>query len=445
MMSLTRRLDLGLLIASLVVMLLLSQGSVLLFDHVTRNYLGERLQEDAENLIATPTLDDLKHDPNPESLRASFNRVYSGHYFSIRIDDGQAVRSRSLWDYQIGKHGDGLVPGLADGPGNQKLLVWSGTYQRGGHTLDVTTALDYTPVTERLSWLRWSIWGFGGAMAGLLVLIQRRVIRLGLKPLDRLQRELAQLHEGQRMTLETPMPDEIAPVVTELNHQLSRIEQVLNRSRDGIANLGHALKTPLAVMEALLGREELDHLPDIKQGLRHRLDDIHRLIERELQRARLDTGEVSAAARFKPESDLPPLLDTLREIHGARVRFCVAGDRPASLPWDRDEVLEVLGNLLDNAGKWATSQARLTLSTTSQALTLQIDDDGPGIAPEYRGDVLNRGTRLDEQVAGHGLGLGIVEQIVGHHGGTLTLDDSELGGLRASITLPWPTSSTAKT
>ncbi|MCM2131630.1 sensor histidine kinase [Larsenimonas rhizosphaerae] len=439
MMSLTRRLDMGLLLASLVVMLLLAQGSVLLFDYATRDYLGERLQEDAESLIANPQLENSPQRLDPDTLRASFNRVYSGHYFLIQIDDLPPIRSRSLWDFQIKPHSQGLSHGLEPGPEDQKLLVWTGQYHRGTHEIQVTTALDYTPVTYRLFWLRWSIWGLGGAMAGLLVLIQRRVIRLGLKPLDRLQQELAQLHEGERMALETPMPAEISPVVTELNHQLGRIEQVLNRSRDGIANLGHALKTPLAVMEALLSREELNQHPDIKKGLQHRLDDIHRLVERELQRARLDTSEVSPAARFRPEHDLPPLLDTLREIHGPRIRFLCLGDKPASLPWDRDELLEVLGNLLDNAGKWAASQARLTLHAEEHAMRLQVDDDGPGIAIEHRGDVLNRGTRLDEQVSGHGLGLGIVEQIVGHHGGTLTLGESNLGGLSATITLPWPT------
>ncbi|WP_158701069.1 sensor histidine kinase [Phytohalomonas tamaricis] len=418
-------------------MLLLAQGSVVLFDYASRDYLAERLQEDAESLVAAPIREEGEMRLDPLRLRASFNRVYSGHYFIIDVDDEFHLRSRSLWDHRLDP-GNGLSDQLQRGPQGQSLLVWTGHYTRGGHDFVITTALDYTPITERLSWLRWCIWALGGTLAVMLVLVQRRVIRLGLRPLEKLRKELAQLHEGQRMTLETRVPDEIAPVVEELNHQLSRIEQVLNRSRDGIANLGHALKTPLAVLETLLVRRELNNIPEFRDALRTRLDEIHRLVERELQRARLDTCEVSPAARFRPDSDLPPLLDTLREIHGPAINFTTSVELNTPLPWDRDELLEVLGNLLDNAGKWAKSQARLTLLHEQSQLIMRVDDDGPGIAPQHREDVLHRGTRLDEQVAGHGLGLGIVEQIVTHHKGRLRLDESPFGGLAVIVEMPWP-------
>ncbi|MFC0268884.1 sensor histidine kinase [Kushneria aurantia] len=433
-MSLTRRLDLGLLASVLVVMLLLAHGSVVLFDQVMRDYLTERLREDAESLATLPVNSNNEVQIDPLRLRASFNQVYSGQYFVIDIDDDIHLRSRSLWDYRL-KPASGDTAQIRRGPEGQSLLVWTGRYHRGDHHFTITTALDYSSVTRRLDWLRLCIWALGGVMAILLVFIQRRVIRLGLKPLGRLQRELAQLHEGRRMALETRVPDEIAPFVAELNHQLGRIEQVLNRSRDGIANLSHALKTPLSVMEAQLARRELEQFPDLRNSLHARLDDIHRLVERELQRARLDTGEVSPAARFRPATDLAPLIETLREIY-PDITFVDDSAELPSLPWDRDEMLEVLGNLLDNAGKWAASLARLTLAREDEWLVMTVEDDGPGIPAEKRSHVMGRGTRLDEQVSGHGLGLGIVEQIVQHYGGRLRLEDSALGGLMVTVELP---------
>lgn len=435
-MSLTRRLDLGLLASVLVVMLLLAHGSVVLFDHVMRDYLTERLREDAESLATLPVDSDNNVQLDPLRLRASFNQVYSGQYFVIDIDDSIHLRSRSLWDYRL-KPISGHTAQIRQGPEGQSLLVWTGQYHRGDHHFTITTALDYTTVTRRLDWLRLCIWALGGVLAILLVFIQRRVIRLGLKPLGRLQRELAQLHEGKRMALETRVPDEISPFVDELNHQLRRIERVLHRSRDGIGNLGHALKTPLSVMETQLARQELEQFPDLRRSLQERLDEIHRLVERELQRARLDTGEVSTAARFKPDTDLPPLIETLREIY-PHIAFVDDSPTLPPLPWDRDELLEVLGNLLDNAGKWANGLARLTLSREAAVLIMKVEDDGPGIPPEQRSRVTGRGTRLDEQVSGHGLGLGIVEQIVHHHGGTLAMGESTLGGLEVTVRLPMP-------
>lgn len=439
MISLTRRLSLGVLIAGLTKMLLLAQGSVLLFDHAFRSYLGERLQVEAEGIVALAL--DEKGEPRagtPQSV-LPYQHVYSGMYYTLRVDYGPIQRSRSLWDHEISEQQLGLGPDLIPGPENQQLLVWRQQYHRGLHRIDVTTALDYTPVTRRLEWLRFSIWGLGGLMALCLVMIQRQVIHYSLKPFRALRDELRRFNAGHQMTLTTPMPVEIAPVVNELNHQLERIEKVLQRSRDGIANLSHALKTPLAVMESLLTHRELKQHPELRQQLHNRLDDIHRLVERELQRARLDTREELHAARFTPDIDLPPLLDTLRMLY-AHVAFSVVPESHPALPWDREDILEVLGNLLDNAGKWANGQARLSFVDGLETLTIQVEDDGPGIQAQLREDVLQRGTRLDEQVNGHGLGLGIVEQIVSYHGGQLTLGTSPLGGLSVTLNLPWPTS-----
>lgn len=438
MISLTRRLSIGLLLTALTTMLLLAQGSMILFDYAVRAYLYDRLQKEAEGIMSA-TLGRTQSLSNDEFSGDAFayQRVYSGVYYTIEKDNKPPVRSRSLWDYNFPDLTHHRPYQLVVGPVEQKLLLWQGTFRHQAHTFHIVTALDYTPITRRLSLIRLSTWGLGGVMALVLVMVQRTVIRSSLKPFKQLREELMRLNAGHQMQLHTRVPLEVAPVVNELNHQLERIDKVLKRSRDGIANLSHALKTPLAVMESLLSHQELREHPRLQNELRHRLDDIHRLVERELQRARLDTRDENHTARFAPDVDLPPLMDTLRTLY-PQIHFTARPDEHPILPWDREDVLEVLGNLLDNAGKWASTRVRLTFTDTDDALQIGIEDDGPGIAPERRADVLQRGTRLDERVSGHGLGLGIVTQIVHYHGGELRLEDSEWGGLNVILTLPWP-------
>ncbi|MGJ8526302.1 Adaptive-response sensory-kinase SasA [Halomonadaceae bacterium LMG 33818] len=437
MISLTRRLGLGLLIAGLAVMLLLAHGSVLLFDHAIRGYLGERLQDAAVG-VTTELLDTQSdHYAGVIPFMDAYNRVYSGYYYCIRIDGHREIRSRSLWDQRLPILGYGLSHKLHPGPEKQQLLVWRGKFTRHGHQIDVTTALDYTAVSARLNWLRMSIWLLGGAMALLLVFVQQQVIRIGLRPLQRVRQELTQLNDGSRMKIETRVPEEIAPVVSELNHQLERIEHVVNRSRDGTSNLGHALKTPIAVMEAVIARRELDALPEIRTTLSERLNEIHRLVERELQRARLDTRDSSSKTKFKPDDALPELLTTLQELYPHITFNHFLNNIPSTLPWEHEDMLEVLGNLIDNAGKWAHSRVVIRLCDHRDHLTIEVEDDGPGIPQAQREGVLNRGTRLDERVAGHGLGLGIVEQVISYYQGQLVLDDSELGGLKVVVSLPY--------
>lgn len=438
MISLTRRLTIGLLLTALTIMLLLAQGSMMLFDYAVRAYLYDRLQTEGEGIMSA-TLGSVPHFKDDEFSGDAFayRREYSGMYYIIEKDNETPIRSRSMWDFNLPRLTHHRPYQLVPGPKDQKLLVWQGTFFHTSHTYRITAALDYTPITRRLSRIRLAIWGLGGLMALVLVMVQRMVIKSSLRPFKQLREELMRLNAGHQMQLTTPVPREVAPVVNELNHQLERIDKVLKRSRDGIANLSHALKTPLAVMESLLSHQELKEHPRLQSELRYRLDDIHRLVERELQRARLDTRDENHTARFAPDVDLPPLIDTLHTLY-PHILFASRPDTHPVLPWDREDVLEVLGNLLDNAGKWAATQVRLTFTDTKEALQIDIEDDGPGIAPERRADVLQRGTRLDERVSGHGLGLGIVSQIVHYHGGELRLEESEWQGLNVILTLPWP-------
>ncbi|MDD0843307.1 sensor histidine kinase [Pseudomonas sp. Gutcm_11s] len=435
MRSIQRRLSLGLAGVLVVTGLLLAQASLLLFDHSLRRYLQEDLKDETQTLLAALVrgtngvqLDERRLDPN-------FHRPFSGHYFRIDFS-GQTWRSRSLWDRDLqAPAGEGLQDALGDGPRGQLLLVYRADYKRFGQQFSISVAQDYTPILQSFRRLQWLGLGLGTAALLLILLAQRYTVRAALRPLERVRGQIAQLQQGRRSELDAQVPQELEPLVNQVNRLLSHTEDTLKRSRNALGNLGHALKTPLAVLVSLSERDELRGQPELQATLREQLAQIQQRLERELGRARL-AGDVLPGAHFDCAEELPGLLAMLEMIHSHGLKLEWQAEPGLCLPWDREDLLELLGNLLDNACKWADAQVRLSVAREDGCYWLWVDDDGPGIAAERREAVLGRGTRLDEQVAGHGLGLGIVRDIVEAWGGSLSLEDSPLGGLRVAIRLP---------
>ncbi|HBX54036.1 sensor histidine kinase [Pseudomonas sp. UBA2684] len=435
MRSIQRRLSLGLISVLLVVGLLLAQTSLWLFDHSLRRYLQAGLKDEAETLLIALVrgpqgvqLDELR-------LSAAFQRPFSGLYFRIDFAD-KTWRSRSLWDRELKPtQAAGLQTELGDGPQGQLLLTYRGDYQRFGEHLSIYVAQDYTPVLKSFRRVQQIGLGLGLGALLLILLLQRLTVSRALRPLEQARQQIAQLQQGQRAELDTQVPQELEPLVAQINHLLAHTEDTLKRSRNALGNLGHALKTPLAVLVSLASREELQEYPQLRSTLFEQLEQIEQRLARELSRARL-AGEALPGAHFECTEELPGLFSTLAMIHDRNLQLEWQAAPGLRLPWDREDLLELLGNLLDNACKWARGQVRLHIQRTPQHYLLSVDDDGPGIGSDQREEVLSRGTRLDEQVAGHGLGLGIVRDIVDAWGGRLELLDSELGGLCVRIELP---------
>ncbi len=435
MRSIQRRLSLGLGGVLLVVGLALAQGSLWLFDSGLRRFLQDGLKDETESLLIALVrgpqgvqLDEQRVDP-------AFQRPFSGHYFRIDFA-GQSWRSRSLWDRDLQQPAVvGLQAELGDGPSGQHLLLYRADYQRFGQHFAISVAQDYTPILHNFRRLQWLGLGLGGGALLLILLAQRYTVRSALRPLERVRRQLAQLQQGRRSELDNAVPMELEPLVTQINRLLAHTEDSLKRSRNALGNLGHALKTPLAVLVSLANREELQAHAELRNSLREQLEQIEQRLARELTRARL-AGEVLPGAHFDCAEELPALLATLGMIHSRGLQLDWQAVPGLSLPWDREDLLELLGNLLDNACKWADQRVQLHVTVEVDGYGLCIDDDGPGIAAERREEVLGRGTRLDEQVAGHGLGLGIVRDMVEAWNGSLSLEDSPLGGLRILIRLP---------
>ncbi|BCR24449.1 sensor histidine kinase [Aquipseudomonas alcaligenes] len=435
MKSIQRRLSLGLASVLIVVGLILAQSSLWLFDHSLRRYLREDLKDETQTLLVALVRGQNGVQLDERRLDPTFQRPFSGHYFRIDFAD-ETWRSRSLWDRDLPKPARaGLQDGLGDGPRGQLLLVYRGDYQRFGQRFSISVAQDYTPILESFRRLQWLGLGLGAAALLLILLAQRYTVRSALRPLERVREQIAQLQQGRRTELDSQVPQELEPLVAQVNHLLSHTEDTLKRSRNALGNLGHALKTPLAVLVSLSEREELRDQPELQATLREQLAQIRQRLERELGRARL-AGEALPGAHFDCAAELPRLFSTLGMIHSHGLKLEWQAEPGLCLPWDREDLLELLGNLLDNACKWADAEVRLSLVQEGEGYRLWVDDDGPGIAAERREAVLGRGTRLDEQVTGHGLGLGIVRDMVEAWGGSLSLEDSPLGGLRVAISLP---------
>lgn len=435
MKSIQRSLSIGLISALLLIGLLLVQTSLWLFETGLRRNLADDLREETEGLLIAMVRGTEGFKLDATRLNPRYQRAFSGHYFRIELPT-RSWRSRSLWDAEPAWPGDnGLARDLVDGPQGQRLLSYRAEYHRDGQLIVISVARDYTPILESFAQVRLGGLGLVGVALFILLLLQRYAVKLAMRPLERARRQIAQLQQGERQQLDIQAPVELQPLVEQINHLLAHTDETLKRSRHALGNLGHALKTPLAVLGSLVRHEELQAHPQLQAALREQLEQIQQRVARELGRARL-AGDVLPGAYFDCAAELAPLFDTLHMIHRRGLHLHWHTHEDCRLPWDREDMLELLGNLLDNACKYARSEVLLSIEPTPEGYLIRVEDDGPGIPEDQREAVLERGTRLDERAEGHGLGLGIVRDILAAWNGRLTLGQSALGGLQASVHLP---------
>ena len=435
MRSIQRRLSLGLVSVLLIAGLVVGQVSLWLFETGLQRYLESGLQNESENLLIALSRGPQGLQLDERRLSPAYQRPFSGHYFSIEFGDTH-WRSRSLWDAQLPRPSQpGLDSVLQPGPEGQMLLVLRSDYQRLGQAVSISVAQDYTPIRDSFKQVQRIGLGMGVLALIVVLLLQRVTVRRALRPLETARKQIAQLQAGQRSQLDAQVPLELEPLVTQINHLLAHTEDNLKRSRNALGNLGHALKTPLAVLISLANDPRLAAYPQIQHTLREQLEQIQQRMGRELNRARL-AGDALPGAQFDADAELPGLLSTLGMIHGEHLELVLKAAPGLHLPWDREDMLEMLGNLLDNACKWADAQVELSLSQTPGGYVIEVQDDGPGIPEGERDQVFSRGTRLDEQTSGHGLGLGIVRDIVDAWGGEMQLETGARGGLLVRIKLP---------
>ena len=380
-----------------------------------------------------------------------FELLYSGWYWQVREPGGGAVviASRSLFTDTLdtgvatARSSDaGVETGLLAGPDSQNLryLAQSVTFDED-RTYVVLVAGDVARIENEIATFRNTVILILAAFGIGLVLAALTQIRWGLRPLDRVRRGLSDLRSGKQTRFEEDgLPAEVAPLVKELNALLESNREVISRSRTQVGNLAHALKTPLSVIvnEARANRDPYavkvaEQAQVMRKQINHYLD-----------RARVAAQLGVIGTVTEVEGVLRGLIRAVGRIYRDR-QIDIVVDCPSGVRFrgERQDLEELLGNLLDNACKWAGSRVAIAVTLREpdtqrpqRSVEITVVDDGPGLDAEQRAQAVKRGRRLDESKPGSGLGLSIVADLVQGYGGTFALEAAPSGGLCARLVLP---------
>lgn len=262
-------------------------------------------------------------------------------------------------------------------------------------------------------------------------------VRRGLFSLDRLRQRLAALRSGSTARLDGPFPAEVEPLVDDLNALLDHREEVVRRALAKAGDLAHGLKTPLAVLAHEAERAEAAGQTELAATLGGQVARMRRQVEIHLAQARAAGAGARLGARAPVAAAAEALVRTLERLHAERkLAFATSIAPSLAVRAEPEDLEEMLGNLIDNAAKWARSSVQITASLAADSVEILVDDDGGGIPPERLDEVLLRGVRADESAPGSGLGLAIVRDLAELHGGSIALESAPTGGLRARLRLP---------
>ncbi|HEV7429206.1 MAG TPA: ATP-binding protein [Thermoanaerobaculia bacterium] len=274
-------------------------------------------------------------------------------------------------------------------------------------------------------------------VAFIFIIIGAAQIRRGLSPFDALRGRLAAVRDGRELRLEGRYPSEVQPLVNDLNALLDHRDEAVRRALGKAGDLAHGLKTPVAVLMHEADRADAAGQHEVAAEMRTQLDRMRRQLDYHLAHARAAASGAPLGARSSVAESANALARTLLRLHanrGVSIDVNVPPDHTVRV--QREDLDEMLGNLLDNACKWATSRVSIASSIDGANIVITIDDDGPGLAPTMRDAVLQRGVRADEAAAGSGLGLAIVRDLAELYGGSIALDEAEIGGVSAALRLP---------
>lgn len=423
MNSLRSRLSFGLILSLLVLLLAQWWLSSRAIENLLEKQLFDQLQQDSEALLAGVEFDAAGVLAlSATGLAPTYQQPYSGAYFALQ-HQAEVRYSRSLWDADFNLPKPGGAQALITrqtGPDGQFLLVHSRQYQKDGQSFLIAIARDITPLRKNLLQYQLANAGFSALFLLALVLIQRWIVVNTLKPLSTVQAALARLQQGEIAQLEFKGPDEIKPLVDELNRLLIAIDQRLKRSREGMGNLAHALKTRLARLSQLSGETDQSGFSAEVQAL---TQEVARLIDRETARVRV-VGDLRPGQRVNLHEILSALVNSCKALYRDKaIQFTLQVPDNTRLLGDREDFFELFGNLIDNASKWANSQVSISL----QGNTLIVADDGPGCPSENLDALTRRGFRADENTPGSGLGLAIAQDIASTYGATLEFRNGNTG------------------
>jgi signal transduction histidine kinase len=438
------------------VVILLVTGFVLssLYREAVERSFDRRLNVFLRTLVAEVATPDEPNERSSQTLgEPQFDLPLSGWYWQLTRVGGtkpEVRSSRSLWDSGLPHLADQGLPASDDGtrrayvtgPEDQKLRLIERSVDLGedGKYL-VAVAGDSAEIDDEMHAFDRAIVVTFVILAAVLLLTTMFQVRFGLAPLKRISESLAAIRAGTAERLAGHFPVEIEPLARETNALIDANHEIVERARTHVGNLAHALKTPLSVMvNEAAGRGE----DPLAVKVREQTGIMRDQVTRHLERARIAARATVVGSVTDVAPVVTGLTRTMEKIYHPRgIAIDVEAPDGVRFRGERQDLEEMLGNLVDNACKWA--QARVSVEVTPEraegappkaTVRIVVDDDGPGLTPAEREQVARRGQRLDESKPGSGLGLSIVLELAALYGGGLTLSNAPIGGLRAELVLP---------
>ncbi|HXZ68759.1 MAG TPA: sensor histidine kinase, partial [Alphaproteobacteria bacterium] len=347
-----------------------------------------------------------------------FENAYSGWYWEVgqqpdaRSPTRMMLSSRSLFDAALKPPSQwSNNRAFTMGPNGEELRIVRARVTLPGSALpfEIWVAGDYAEVKHQIGNYAWTLAIALGLLAVGMVLAVIFQVQFALSPMRRVRIALGDIRQGKADRLEGEFPSEVEPLVKELNALLEHNQQVLDRARTEVGNLAHALKTPLSVL-----RNEVESGdPGLAETVRRETETMRRQVDHHLARARAAATANVLRARTVIEPRAAALVRAMRRIHQDRsIAFDLECPPSLAFRGEGEDLDEILGNLLDNAGKWADSRVAVAVSGAGRKIKVSVTDDGPGLSEAQARAVLTRGQRLDESVPGTGLGLSIVKDMV---------------------------------
>lgn len=375
----------------------------------------------------------------PENIgEARFLQPLSGWYWQIGESNGAVLFTS---DSLIGSNLDFVMGDVSDasdetleGPGGEAIRLFQRSYELPNDAeLLVAVAGNVTQLNRDIADFRSSLMITFLVFAAFLCLAIYLQVRLGLRPLKSIRSALLEVQAGRSQKIEGRFPSEITPVVDEINGLIDANHGVVERARTHVGNLAHALKTPLSVIT-----NETAGTTDKDKKINEQITVMRDQVNHYLSRARSAAGLAAVGTSTPVEPIVESLVRAMTKIYRDKdLKIDVRMDDDIIFRGEKQDLEEVVGNLVDNASKWSVSKVSVqTRRISPTQWVLRVEDDGPGMTTEQCKKALKRGERLDETVAGSGLGLSIVVETANLYTGSINLERSELGGLMAELTLP---------
>jgi signal transduction histidine kinase len=429
------------LATSLILVVLVIPVAGLLLSYNLREAVNTAFDERLESLLNV-VLAGIEYDQQTDTLAlnqrlgdARFDQVFSGWYWQISDNASRVLTSRSLWDQRLPlTAGPQLQYSTISGPNGETLrkLERDVRLPRLPVTLHVAVAADLSEVDAALVRFEQLLWLSLVSLGILLLLGIWCQLHWGLEPLRRIRSNLQAVEKGDCERLDTDLPEELNNLATAINTVLERDRQLMSRARTAAGNLAHAIKTPVSVMMTTT-----EQLPaSQRETMVSELKRLNEAVRHHLARASA-AGPVVLRPRVTLSVALEPVLNGISRLAERKnIAFQKPEVPPLQLQIDAQDLQEIVGNLLENALRWATSKVVMAIYSEADNLHLSIMDDGPGMSSQSRDEALQRGGRLDEQRSGSGLGLAIVSELIQLYDGQLQLKPSPMGGLLVTVCLP---------